>query len=156
MASTNSKFFGINSIVILPVMVECQNGFAMAEGHRHCGQVGWKLPSDELRTNKLTMLTTRLETMQTTCGHGYYSSRARAFTAAAAMALPPRRPCKVRNGTPRLLAASAAFASAAPTNPTGTPTIREGLGAPSSSSKPQAAAMPPPPLRPPARPWRRR
>jgi hypothetical protein len=32
MASTNSKFFSINSIVILLVMVECQKSFAMAVG----------------------------------------------------------------------------------------------------------------------------
>src|SRR5262249_19760985 len=44
---------------------------------------------------------------------------ASALTAAAAMALPPMRPRTTRNGTPRGSAASAAFACAAPTKPTG-------------------------------------
>src|SRR6185369_14533515 len=42
-----------------------------------------------------------------------------ALTAAAASALPPRRPRRVRNGIPRSAAISASFDSAAPTNPTG-------------------------------------
>src|SRR5262249_36788891 len=42
---------------------------------------------------------------------------ASALTAAAVMALPPMRPRTIRNGTPRGSAASASFASAAPTKP---------------------------------------
>ena len=58
---------------------------------------------------------------------------AKALIAAAVMALPPMRPRTMRNGTPRELAASASFDSAAPTNPTGMPRIAAGFGAPASS-----------------------
>ena len=44
-----------------------------------------------------------------------------AFTAAAAMALPPRLPLIAMKGTPRGLAMSSALLSAAPTKPTGKP-----------------------------------
>src|SRR5581483_3334999 len=57
---------------------------------------------------------------------------ASALIAAAVMALPPLRPRTVKNGTPRGFSASAAFDSAAPTKPTGTPRIAAGFGAPSS------------------------
>src|SRR5690606_19144169 len=60
------------------------------------------------------------------------SSRARALIAAAVTALPPRRPRTVRNGA-GLSAASASFDSAAPTKPTGMPTIAAGAGAPARS-----------------------
>src|SRR5919108_5189383 len=43
---------------------------------------------------------------------------ASALTAAAAMALPPMRPCTTRNGTPCESVASISLASAAPTKPT--------------------------------------
>src|SRR5262245_7718696 len=58
---------------------------------------------------------------------------ARALTAAAVTALPPMRPSTVRKGTPRGFAASASFASAAPTKPTGIPRTAAGFGAPASS-----------------------
>src|SRR6516165_5974969 len=64
---------------------------------------------------------------------GSHAPSASALTAAAASALPPRRPWSVMNSTPRPTAASAALASAAPTNPTGKPRIRAGFGAPCSS-----------------------
>src|SRR5262245_15051599 len=64
----------------------------------------------------------------------HVSLLARALTAAAVMALPPRRPRTIRNGTPRGFSASASFASAAPTKPTGMPIMAAGLGAPASSS----------------------
>ena len=57
-------------------------------------------------------------------------SLARALTAAAAIALPPLRPRTTIAGRP--LASSASFDSAAPTKPTGMPTIAAGLGAPAS------------------------
>src|SRR5262249_6091226 len=66
-------------------------------------------------------------------GRAHMPSLASALTAAAAIALPPIRPSTVRNGTPRGSAANASFASAAPTKPTGIPTIAAGLGAPASS-----------------------
>ena len=59
--------------------------------------------------------------------------RANALTAAAVMALPPRRPRTIRNGMLRAPRASASFDSAAPTNPTGVPMIAAGRGAPASS-----------------------
>ena len=49
-----------------------------------------------------------------------------ALTAAAASALPPRRPRNAINGNPRPNPISASFASAAPTNPTGNPSTRAG------------------------------
>ncbi|KGC52753.1 hypothetical protein DO65_4952 [Burkholderia pseudomallei] len=60
------------------------------------------------------------------------ASEASALTAAAAIALPPRRPAIATNGTPRLSAARSAFDSAAPTKPTGKPRMRAGRGAPAS------------------------
>src|SRR5262249_58416370 len=66
-------------------------------------------------------------------GRAHMPSLASALTAAAAIALPPNRPSTVRNGTPRGSVANASFASAAPTKPTGIPTIAAGLGAPASS-----------------------
>src|SRR6476661_2121115 len=60
-------------------------------------------------------------------------SLASALTAAAVMALPPIRPRTMRYGTPRALAASASFDSAAPTKPTGMPRMAAGFGAPSAS-----------------------
>src|SRR5438552_13881934 len=57
-----------------------------------------------------------------------------ALMAAAVMALPPIRPRTIKNGTPSTLSASASFDSAAPTKPTGMPTITAGLGAPASNS----------------------
>src|SRR5437016_140374 len=56
-----------------------------------------------------------------------------ALTAAAASALPPRRPLSVTKARPRPNPASASFASAAPTKPTGKPRISAGLSAPASS-----------------------
>src|ERR1051326_7746939 len=61
-------------------------------------------------------------------------ARASALTAAAAMALPPSRPRITRNGTPRGLSTSASLASAAPTKPTGMPSIARGVGTPASIS----------------------
>src|ERR1700688_85923 len=58
---------------------------------------------------------------------------AKALTAAAAIALPPMRPRTTRYGTPCGSAASAALDSAAPTNPTGTPMMAAGWGAPPAS-----------------------
>src|SRR5580704_9262185 len=55
-----------------------------------------------------------------------------ALTAAAASALPPRRPLKAIYARPPE-PISAALASAAPTNPTGKPRIKAGLAAPSAS-----------------------
>src|SRR5262245_32696119 len=66
-------------------------------------------------------------------GGAHISALASALIAAAAIALPPIRPSTVRNGTPRGSAANASFASAAPTKPTGMPTIAAGLGAPPPS-----------------------
>src|SRR5690606_33810375 len=68
-------------------------------------------------------------------GHGVVSSgrpAARALTAAAARAEPPRRPRSVRKGTPKGFCASACFDSAAPTNPTGKPSTTAGFGKPSA------------------------
>src|SRR5438132_1360866 len=59
--------------------------------------------------------------------------RAMALSAAAAMAEPPARPSTVMNGTLRVSSDSSALASTAPTNPTGTPMIAAGFGAPASS-----------------------
>src|SRR5216684_3237858 len=67
-------------------------------------------------------------------GAAHGPALASALTAAAAMALPPMRPRTIRNGTPRGSAASASFASAAPTKPTGMPRIAAGAGAPPASS----------------------
>src|SRR5579862_2168034 len=53
-----------------------------------------------------------------------------ALTAAAASALPPRRPLSAMKGMPQGFCTSAAFASAAPTKPTGNPSISAGFGAP--------------------------
>src|SRR5215472_3251551 len=64
---------------------------------------------------------------------GHRPGLASALTAAA-MALPPMRPRTTRKGTPRELAASASFDSAAPTKPTGIPRIADGFGTPASSS----------------------
>src|SRR5439155_17747624 len=58
--------------------------------------------------------------------HAGRSSINRALTAAAANALPPRRPRKVRYGIPRVLAARSSFDSAAPTKPTGNARIADG------------------------------
>src|SRR5205823_1248209 len=63
-----------------------------------------------------------------TAAGAHSSSLASAFTAAAAMALPPRRPWTVSHGTPCDWRVSAALDSAAPTNPTGTPMIAAGCG----------------------------
>src|SRR5580698_6357621 len=60
--------------------------------------------------------------------------RARPFTAAAVIALPPARPRTAMKGTPRESAMSASFDSAAPMNPTGIPKIAAGRGAPRSSN----------------------
>ena len=60
-------------------------------------------------------------------------SLARALTAAAAMALPPRRPCTVMYGIASGLSTSACLDSAAPTKPTGMPRMSTGRGAPRSS-----------------------
>src|SRR6185312_6163192 len=60
------------------------------------------------------------------------ASCASALTAAAASALPPRRPMSAMKGSPSVLALSAAFASAAPTNPTGKPSTSAGSGAPAA------------------------
>ena len=57
------------------------------------------------------------------------ASLASALTAAAAIALPPRRPLTIANGT-RPSAAMASFDSAAPTNPTGIAMTAAGFGAP--------------------------
>ena len=59
---------------------------------------------------------------------GCHPALASALTAAAASALPPRRPCSVMNWSPCPNAASAALASAAPTKPTGKPRTRAGFG----------------------------
>src|SRR5258708_25656394 len=67
------------------------------------------------------------------CAFAHSSSLASALTAAAAMALPPRRPRTVRKGSPSRLTARAALDSAAPTNPTGMPIISAGRGAPPST-----------------------
>ena len=61
------------------------------------------------------------------------SPAASAFTAAAAIAEPPRRPRSAMKSQPRGSAASSALDSAAPTNPTGKPRISAGFGQPSSS-----------------------
>ena len=63
-------------------------------------------------------------------GLAHASPAASALTAAAAMALPPRRPRTVTKGMPWGSEASRAFDSAAPTKPTGKPRISAGLGAP--------------------------
>src|SRR2546430_12145839 len=55
---------------------------------------------------------------------------ASALTAAAVIALPPIRPSTVRNGTPRGSAATASFASTAPTKPTGITRIGAGFSEP--------------------------
>src|SRR5690606_36893692 len=60
------------------------------------------------------------------------SSLAIALSAAAAMALPPRRPRTTRCSRPDGWADRASLDSAAPTKPTGTPMTAAGLGAPSS------------------------
>src|SRR5689334_24341973 len=65
-------------------------------------------------------------------GH-HSSSLAIALTAAAVIALPPRRPRTTRYSRPSPFAASASFDSAAPMKPTGMPRIAAGRGAPSAS-----------------------
>ena len=64
--------------------------------------------------------------------HGRASGNpaASAFTAALAIAEPPRRPLSATNSQPRGSPASSALLSAAPTNPTGNPRITAGLGQP--------------------------
>jgi hypothetical protein len=52
------------------------------------------------------------------------------LTAAEAIAEPPRRPAQRDEGAAARAAASSAFASAAPTKPTGKPRISAGFGAP--------------------------
>ena len=73
-------------------------------------------------------------------------SDAKAFTAAAAIALPPRRPSRVIKGTSWLFETKAAFDSAAPTNPTGKPIMIAGFGPPackiSSKRKRAVGALP--------------
>src|SRR6185437_13511368 len=59
---------------------------------------------------------------------------ASALTAAAVIALPPMRPRTVTNGMPRAFSTSMALDSAAPTKPTGMPTIAAGFGPPPSIS----------------------
>src|SRR4051812_40529800 len=63
------------------------------------------------------------------CGH---AASLNALIAAAAMALPPRRPRTVRYGTPSFAAISASLDSRAPTKPTGNAKITAGLGPPDS------------------------
>src|ERR1700733_1939201 len=58
------------------------------------------------------------------------TSLASAFTAAAAIALPPLRPRTMMAGKP--LSTSASFDSAAPTKPTGMPIMAAGRGAPAA------------------------
>src|SRR5699024_2077852 len=67
-------------------------------------------------------------------GAAHSAVLASALTAAAVMAEPPRRPCTVRNSSPRVAAssASACLDSQAPMNPTGQPTTAAGLGAPAA------------------------
>src|SRR5690349_17466950 len=60
------------------------------------------------------------------------SSRARALTAEAARAEPPRRPWTTSHGMPNGLSASATFDSAEPMKPTGIPTTAAGRGPPSA------------------------
>src|SRR5260221_6711895 len=62
----------------------------------------------------------------------HMSSPLSALTAAAASALPPRRPASATKGRPSAFAASAALASAAPTKPTGNPSTSAGSGAPAA------------------------
>src|SRR6185437_4776263 len=66
------------------------------------------------------------------CAHARASGAASALTAAAASALPPRRPASVTKGSPHGFSASAALASAAPTKPTGNPSTSAGRGAPAA------------------------
>src|SRR5260370_16338280 len=66
--------------------------------------------------------------------HAHSPGLANALMAAAVMALPPMRPRTIKNGTPCALSASASFDSAAPTKPTGMPTMAAGFGAPASNS----------------------
>src|SRR5215472_8271364 len=61
-----------------------------------------------------------------------HTGLASALTAAAASALPPRRPWRVTNWRPCPNSASAALASAAPTKPTGKPRTSAGCGAPAA------------------------
>ena len=63
-------------------------------------------------------------------GHQVSSPTSSALRAAAAIALPPRRPCSVTNGS--LLPARARFDSAAPTKPTGNPSMAAGCLTPGS------------------------
>src|SRR6478752_6978602 len=57
-----------------------------------------------------------------------------ALTAAAAIALPPRRPWTTRYAMPRGRSISSCFDCAEPTKPTGPPSNAAGVGAPSSTS----------------------
>src|SRR6185312_8132626 len=57
-----------------------------------------------------------------------------ALTAAAAIALPPRRPWTTRYAMPRGRSISSCLDCAEPTNPTGPPSTAAGVGAPSSRS----------------------
>src|SRR6185312_4239167 len=61
-------------------------------------------------------------------------SLAIALTAAAAIALPPRRPLTTRYAMPRGRSISSCFDCAEPTKPTGPPSNAAGVGAPSSIS----------------------
>src|SRR5215208_7153439 len=63
-----------------------------------------------------------------------------AFSAAAATADPPLGPRFVAAGSP--LSVNLSFDSAAPTNPTGSPTTSAGLASSSSSSKCAVGAFP--------------
>ncbi|MOA06970.1 hypothetical protein D3C78_1266410 [compost metagenome] len=96
--------------------------------HRRLAQQAQGLDGNQLRVTGA-----HAKTDQTSRLLHHSISVARALIAAAAMALPPNRPCMITNGTPRLSAASMALDSAAPTKPTGKPRISAGLGAPASS-----------------------
>src|SRR5439155_99610 len=79
-------------------------------------------------------------------GGAHSASLASALTAAAAIALPPRRPWTTRYSRPAPFAASASLDSAAPTKPTGTPMIAAAGGAPAkpgeASTSPARSTIP--------------
>src|SRR5262245_23727629 len=93
--------------------------------------VGFLQRAHRLERQQLGIPGSDADTDEPTTSH--MPALASALTAAAVMALPPIRPRTIKKGTPRGSAASASFDSAAPTNPTGTPMIAAGRGAPASS-----------------------
>src|SRR5262249_60397728 len=94
-----------------------------------CHHVGSFEHADCFQRNEFGVARSHADTNELSAA-AHIPGLARAFTAAAVIALPPIRPSTVRKGTPRGFAANASFASAAPTKPTGSPRMAAALGTP--------------------------